>query len=118
LTVSEAGTREAAALAAAVGWVAGLVVAVLKEMVAIYRLIGAGRYTEALAIYRWFRPLLDLDVSAYLVQNIKLSEVLAIRSSDRVGAPRNPLSGARRIAVEKIVSDVIMTRRQLPVLRS
>ncbi|MGH6862484.1 MAG: dihydrodipicolinate synthase family protein, partial [Phyllobacterium sp.] len=62
--------------AGAIGWVAGLVTAFPKETVAIYKLVMAGRYAEALEIYRWFRPLLDLDVSTYLVQNIKLAEVL------------------------------------------
>ena len=47
----------------------GLVCAFPKETVAIYKLVQAGRHEEALAIYRWFRPLLDLDVSSYLVQN-------------------------------------------------
>ncbi len=46
------------------GWVAGLVVAYPRETVAIYELAKAGRMAEAIAIYRWFRPLLDLDVSA------------------------------------------------------
>ena len=47
----------------AIGWVAGLVVAFPKETVAIYQLMKQGRRDEALKIYRWFRPLLDLDVS-------------------------------------------------------
>lgn len=54
---------------------------------AIWRLVQAGRLEEARAIYRWFRPLLDLDVSTNLVQNIKLAEVFAIQSNDRVRAP-------------------------------
>jgi dihydrodipicolinate synthase/N-acetylneuraminate lyase len=98
----------------AVGWVAGLVTAFPKETVAIYRLMKAGRRDEALKIYRWFRPLLDLDVSTYLVQNIKLAEVFAIGSNDRVRMPRKPLSGARRKAVEKIVTDALATRPKLP----
>ena len=57
------------------GWVAGLVDAFPKETVAIYRLIKAGRYAEALAIYRWFMPLLELDIHPKLVQYIKLAEV-------------------------------------------
>ena len=63
----------------AIGWVAGLVTAFPRETVAIYKLVRQGRREEALAIYRWFRPLLDLDVSTYLVQNIKLAEVLRDR---------------------------------------
>jgi dihydrodipicolinate synthase/N-acetylneuraminate lyase len=84
----------------AVGWVAGLVVAFPKETVAIYRLMQAGRQQEALAIYRWFRPLLDLDVSSYLVQNIKLAEAMAIGSNERVRAPRLPLEGEQRARAE------------------
>lgn len=100
----------------AVGWVAGLVVAFPAETVAIYRLMKQGRREEALAIYRWFRPLLDLDVSTYLVQNIKLAETLAIASNDRVRGPRQPLSGDRRREVEKTVKDAIATRPKLPSL--
>jgi 4-hydroxy-tetrahydrodipicolinate synthase len=102
--------------AGAVGWVAGLVVAFPHETVAIYRLIQAGRYGEALAIYRWFRPLLDLDVSTYLVQNIKLAEALAIDSNDRCRAPRMPLSGERRRQVEAIVRKAMAERPTLPAL--
>ncbi|MDB5630170.1 MAG: dihydrodipicolinate synthase family protein [Tardiphaga sp.] len=97
----------------AVGWVAGLVCAFPSETVAIYRLIKAGRLAEALEIYRWFRPLLDLDVSTYLVQNIKLAEALAIGSTEYVRAPRAPLSGARRVAVEKIINDAMAKRSKL-----
>ncbi len=102
--------------AGAVGWVAGLVVAFPKETVAIYKLIKAGRYQEALAIYRWFRPLLDLDVSTYLVQNIKLVEALVIGSNDRVRAPRLSLVGARRASVEAIVRAALATRPELPTI--
>ncbi|MDE2428543.1 MAG: dihydrodipicolinate synthase family protein, partial [Burkholderiales bacterium] len=99
----------------AVGWVAGLVVAFPHETVAIYKLIKAGRYSEALDIYRWFRPLLDLDVSTYLVQNIKLVETLVIDSNDRVRAPRLPLEGAQRQSVEQVVHTALATRPVLPV---
>ncbi|MBX3532210.1 MAG: dihydrodipicolinate synthase family protein [Rhizobiaceae bacterium] len=100
----------------AIGWVAGLVTAFPTETVAVYRLMKAGRRDEALAIYRWFRPLLDLDVSTYLVQNIKLAEVHAIGSNDRVRAPRMPLFGDRRAAVEKVVKDALARRPALPKL--
>jgi 1-pyrroline-4-hydroxy-2-carboxylate deaminase len=98
----------------AVGWVAGLVTAFPRETVAIYRLMMAGRTAEALSIYRWFRPLLDLDVSTYLVQNIKLAEVHAIGTNDRVRLPRQPLSGERRAAVEKVIREAIGKRPELP----
>jgi 1-pyrroline-4-hydroxy-2-carboxylate deaminase len=98
----------------AIGWVAGLVTAFPRETVAIYQLLKQGRREEALSIYRWFRPLLDLDVSTYLVQNIKLAEVHAIGTNDRVRMPRLPLSGDRRATVEKIVKDALEKRPTLP----
>ncbi len=96
------------------GWVAGLVVAYPAETVAIYRLAKAGRMAEAIAIYRWFQPLLDLDVSARLVQNIKLVEALVIGSNDRVRAPRLPLYGTERKRVEAIVAKAQAVRPKLP----
>ena len=98
----------------AIGWVAGLVTAFPRETVAIYQLMKQGRRDEALAIYRWFRPLLDLDVSTYLVQNIKLAEVLEIGTNDRVRMPRMPLSGDRRTQAEAVVRAAIASRPALP----
>ena len=97
----------------AVGWVAG-VMAFPRETVVIHRLMKAGRTAEALAIYRWFRPLLDLDVSTYLVQNLKLVEALVIDSNDRVRAPRLPHAGERRAAIESLVRRALATRPPLP----
>jgi dihydrodipicolinate synthase/N-acetylneuraminate lyase len=100
----------------AIGWVAGLVVAFPKETVAIYQLMKQGRREEALKIYRWFRPLLDLDVSTYLVQNLKLVEAMVTGTTERVRMPRQPLAGARRKAVEKIVNEALASRPKLPKL--
>ena len=98
------------------GWVAGLVVAYPRETVAIYELAKAGRMAEAIAIYRWFRPLLDLDVSARLVQNIKLVEALVIGSNDRCRAPRQALQGAERARLSAIVKAAEAVRPELPKL--
>jgi len=98
------------------GWVAGLVVAFPKETVAIWKLVQAGRLDEARAIYRWFRPLLDLDVSTNLVQNIKLAEVFAIDTNDRVREPRLPLSGTERQRVTAIIEKALAARPELPKL--
>jgi 1-pyrroline-4-hydroxy-2-carboxylate deaminase len=100
----------------AVGWIAGLVTAFPKETVAIYRLMMHKRYDEALTLYRWFRPLLDLDVSTYLVQNIKLAEALAIGSNERVRLPRQPLAGELRAHVESVIKTALATRPDLPSL--
>lgn len=98
----------------AVGWVAGLVAAFPAETVAIWRLQQSGRHEEALAIYRWFRPLLDLDVSTKLVQNIKLVEAVVLQSNDRCRAPRLPLIGAERNRVLKVIEDSVRRRPKLP----
>jgi dihydrodipicolinate synthase/N-acetylneuraminate lyase len=98
------------------GWVAGLVCAFPAETVAIWRLCQQGRYAEATAIYRWFQPLLDLDVSSKLVQNIKLVEALVTGSNDRCRAPRLPLTGEEKARVEAIVAKAMATRPALPRL--
>lgn len=96
------------------GWVAGLVCAFPKETVAIYELAKAGRSEEALAIYRWFLPLLELDINTKLVQNIKLAEVATGIGTENVRAPRLPLIGDERANVLKIINDGLATRPQLP----
>ena len=100
----------------AVGWVAGLVVAFPHETVAIYNLARAGRYAEALEIYRWFMPMLHLDVSTKLVQNIKLAEVLAGVGTETVRAPRLSLIGTERAEVIRVVEEALANRPVLPAL--
>ncbi len=96
------------------GWVAGLVCAFPRETVAIYKLHKAGRYQEALEIYRWFLPLLELDINAKLVQNIKLAEVATGIGTENVRAPRLPLSGDERSHVLNIIENGLKTRPELP----
>jgi len=96
------------------GWVAGLVCAFPKETVAIYRLVKAGRNTEALDIYRWFLPLLELDINAKLVQNIKLAEVATGLGTENVRAPRLPLVGSERTEVLGIIEKALACRPILP----
>ena len=96
------------------GWVAGLVCAFPAETVAIYRLVKAGRIAEAAKIYRWFMPLLELDIHPKLVQYIKLAETQAGIGSENVRAPRLTLVGEERERVLKIINDGINTRPSLP----
>lgn len=96
------------------GWVAGLVCAFPKEIVAIYELQKAGRIKEALEIYRWFLPLLELDINAKLVQNIKLAEVATGIGTENVRAPRLPLIGEERKSVLQIIKNGLKTRPVLP----
>lgn len=95
------------------GWVAGLVCAFPKETVAIYNLVKAGKIAEATNIYRWFMPLLELDIHPKLVQYIKLAEAQAGIGSETVRAPRLALVGKEREEVLKIINDGIATRPAL-----
>ena len=96
------------------GWVAGLVCAFPAETVAIHELVKAGRVQEAIDIYRWFMPLLELDISPQLVQNIKLAEVGTGIGTEVVRPPRLPLQGAERERVLKIIEEGLLTRPALP----
>lgn len=97
------------------GWVAGLVCAFPRETVAIYELVKAGRVEEATAIYRWFMPLLELDINPQLVQNIKLAEVATGIGTENVRLPRLPLQGKERDKVLAIIDQGVKTRPQIPV---
>ena len=97
----------------AVGWVAGLVCAFPKETVAIYRLATNGRYEEAREIYRWFMPLLHLDVSHRFVQNIKVVEGMVRGTSTVVRAPRLELEGEELERVEEITAAALATQPDL-----
>ncbi len=96
------------------GWVAGLVCAFPAETVAIHELVKAGRVSEAIEIYRWFLPLLELDISPQLVQNIKLAEVGTGIGTEIVRAPRLPLHGVERARVLNIIEEGLRTRPRLP----
>ena len=101
-------------LLGAQGWVAGLVCAFPRETVAIYRLVKAGHIAEATAIYRWFMPLLELDIHPKLVQYIKLAEKQAGIGSEEVRGPRLTLTGEERTRILKVIDDGIATRPLLP----
>jgi 4-hydroxy-tetrahydrodipicolinate synthase len=96
------------------GWVAGLVDAFPAETVAIYELQKAGRIQEALLIYRWFMPLLELDINPKLVQYIKLASTLTGIGSEYVRAPRLVLEGEERKTILNIIEQGIKTRPTLP----
>lgn len=95
------------------GWVAGLVCAFPKETVAIYNRVKSGRIAEATAIYRWFMPLLELDIHPKLVQYIKLAEAKVGLGSEYVRAPRLALTGKEREDILNIITDGIAARPNL-----
>ena len=96
------------------GWVAGLVDAFPAETLAIYKLVKAGRIQEAITIYRWFMPLLELDIHPKLVQYIKIASVHTGIGNEYVRAPRLVLEGAERVRIEKVITDALAIRPTLP----
>lgn len=98
------------------GLVAGLVDAFPKETVVMFNLMKAGRYQEAVEIFRWFLPVLELDIVPKLVQYIKLAATQTGIGTEFVRAPRLLLEGAERERILAIINKAIATRPVLPVL--
>ena len=97
-------------LMGAEGWVAGLVDAFPEETVAIYTYCKAGEWEKARAVFRWFLPLLELDISPQLVQNIKLCELATGLGTGYVRKPRLPLEGPELKRVEFIINESLVNR--------
>ena len=96
------------------GWVCGLGDAFPRETVAIFRLMKAGRYPEALKIYRWFLPVLELDIHPKLVHYIKLAATQTGIGTEYVRAPRLKLEGEERREILNLINNAISTRPELP----
>jgi dihydrodipicolinate synthase/N-acetylneuraminate lyase len=94
----------------AVGWVAGLVNAYPAESVRLFQLAREGKREEALALYRWFLPLLRLDTPPKFVQLIKWVQEQAGVGSARVRAPRLELCGDDLKAATAVFKKAAETR--------
>lgn len=94
----------------AVGWVSGLVNAFPKENRLLWDLAMAGKYDEALRVYRWYTPLLHLDTHVKLVQYIKLAAAECGHGTEMTRAPRLPLVGREREEILALVRKAIETR--------
>jgi 4-hydroxy-tetrahydrodipicolinate synthase len=80
--------------------------------------VKAGRIQEALTIYRWFMPLLELDIHPKLVQYIKLAGQLSGYGTEWVRAPRLVLEGEERIAISQVIQNALNNRPILPEYHS
>ena len=98
----------------AVGWVSGLSNAFPREGETLFRLARAGRYVEAMEIYRWFMPLLHLDARSDLVQCIKLCEQIMGRGSALTRPPRLALNTNETAEIDAMMKTALATRPQLP----
>ena len=97
-------------LMGAKGWVAGLVDSFPEETVAIFTYCKAGEWEKARTVFRWFLPLLELDISPQLVQNIKLCEQATGLGTGYVRKPRLPLEGSELKRVELIIKESLAKR--------
>jgi len=95
------------------GWVNGTGIAFQEENQCQWELMNVGRYEEARAIYRWFSPLLDLDVSTKFVQNIKLAVEAVGLGKAYVREPRLDLSGDELKRVKAVIATGIKNRPDL-----
>ena len=96
------------------GWVAGSGIAFPAQNQWLWDLMQAGEWTKAREIYRWFTPLLHLDVHVKFVQNLKLAAQECGLGREWTRAPRRPLTGAERKAVLKIIHHGIASAPRAP----
>lgn len=92
------------------GWVAGTGIAFPRENQYLWDLICAGRWEEARAVYRWFTPLLHLDVHTKFVQYIKLAAQECGLGQEWTRAPRLPLEGSERERTLQVIREGIARR--------
>ena len=92
------------------GLLAGVGCAFPRETVALYDLMKAGKFAEALPLYQWMTPMLHLDVSNKLVQNLKLIDVLVGVGTEHMRRPRLPLEGEEREFVTRVVQKALASR--------
>lgn len=101
-------------LLGAVGWIAGIGLAFPRENQYLWNLATAGRWDEARALYRWYMPLLHLDIGPRFVQNIKLAIQECGLGAEWVRAPRLPLAGAEREQALGVIHRALETRPTVP----
>jgi 1-pyrroline-4-hydroxy-2-carboxylate deaminase len=100
-------------LLGATGWIAGIGLAFPAENQRLWDLATAGKWEEARQLYRWYTPLLHLDVGPKFVQNIKLAIQEVGLGSEYVRLPRLPLSGPERDRVLAIIRHGLENRPTL-----
>lgn len=95
------------------GWVAGLVDAFPRETMAIWNYVQLGEFDKARTIYRWFMPLLELDIHPKLVQYIKLAAQEEGIGSEYVRAPRLCLDEQERVRIISLIRECVAKRPAL-----
>jgi 4-hydroxy-tetrahydrodipicolinate synthase len=96
------------------GWVAGAGIALPAHNQWLWDLTRAGQWEKAREVYRWFTPLMHLDVHVKFVQYIKLAVQECGLGREWTRAPRLPLRGAERKAVLRVIHETIATAPKVP----
>ena len=96
------------------GWIAGVGLAFPAENQYLWDLAASGQWEKAREIYRWYMPLLHLDIPVKFVQYIKLCVQECGLGAEWVRAPRLPLEGKEREEVLAIIHKGITTRPSVP----
>jgi 4-hydroxy-tetrahydrodipicolinate synthase len=96
------------------GWVAGAGIALPTHNQWLWDLLQAGDWEKAREVYRWFTPLMHLDVHVKFVQYIKLAVQECGLGKEWTRAPRLPLAGAERKAVLKVIHDTLANAPKAP----
>ena len=95
------------------GWVAGSGIAFPEENQYFWDLTQGGEWEQARRLYRWFTPLLHLDVHTKFVQYIKLAVQECGLGTEWVRPPRLTLMGEERKQVLKVIHESLATRPKL-----
>ena len=101
-------------LLGAEGWIAGVGLAFPRENQYLWELATSGQWEKAREIYRWYMPLLHLDIPIKFVQYIKLAIQECGLGSEWVRAPRLPLVGEEREQILKIIRAGLEKRPNIP----
>jgi 4-hydroxy-tetrahydrodipicolinate synthase len=101
-------------LLGAEGWISGTPLAFPREGQWMWELATAGRWEEARAIYRWFLPLLHLDIGTLFVQKIKLAIQECGLGKEWVRAPRQMLEGPVREETLAVIRKGLERRPERP----
>ena len=92
------------------GWIAGVGLAFPRENQYLWDLATSGQWEKARAFYRWYTPLLHLDIPIKFVQYIKLAVQECGLGAEWVRAPRLPLEGQEREEILTIIHKAIQSR--------
>lgn len=101
-------------LLGAQGWISGVGLAFPQENQYLWELATSGQWEKARELYRWYTPLLHLDIPIKFVQYIKLAVQECGLGAEWVRSPRRPLEGPERDQILKIIHKGISTRPSIP----